>query len=184
MPRSLMIYVRFTQTIDEKSITKLMNFCQQKLNEGVTHFVILFSSTGGNVHWGITAYTFLKGIPARVDTHAFGRVNSVAIPIYCSGEHRLATPNSSFLFHGVGFNVNQGTRFDLKSLTERRMSLENDTNDIARIISENCDKTLEEIKDDVYNGKILRVDEAAECSLVNEIKQELFPVGTRVFTLT
>ena len=148
------IYVRFTKAVDEKSITKLMNTLQAQILSGINHIVILFSSTGGNVHWGVTAYTFLKGLPVQVDFHAFGRVNSVGIPIYCAGKKRYIAPNTSFTLHGVGYNVPQNVRYNLKSLTEKMISLQNDTDVICKIISGNCKKTIEEIKEDMFEGKI------------------------------
>ena len=137
------IYIRFTKAIDEKSITNLMNNLQAQIQSGINHIVILFSSAGGSVHWGVTAYTFLKGLPAQVDFHAFGRVNSVGIPIYCAGKRRYIAPNTSFTFHGVGFNAPQNIRYNLKSLTERMVGLQNDTDVICKIISSNCKKSIE-----------------------------------------
>ena len=176
-------YIRFTRGIDEQSVTNLMNHLQAQIQSGINHIVILFSSTGGNVYWGMTAYTFLKGLPAQVDFHAFGRVNSVAIPIYCAGNRRYVAPNTSFMMHGIGFNVPQKMRFNLKSLTARMMGLESDTNTICRVISENCEKTIEEIKAEMFEGRIWTTEQALEFGLAHERKQELFPEGANVITI-
>ena len=181
--RNTTTYIRFTKGVDEASIQQLMNVIQQELSRGVNHFVILMSSPGGSVHWGVTAYTFLKGIPADVETHAFGRVNSVAIPIYCAGRRRYTTPNSSFMMHGVGFNVPANTRFDEKSLDERMKSLKNDINSIAKIIAENSVKSEEEIKDAMYVGTVLTTEQAVEYGLVHEVKEELFQRRARVLSI-
>ena len=37
----------------------------QKLAAGATHFTVLISTSGGSVFHGLTAYNYLKGIPAR-----------------------------------------------------------------------------------------------------------------------
>ncbi len=181
--RSGPVYLRYTKKVDQQSITNLMNISQEQIRKGVGHLIVLISSTGGNVHWGMTAYTFLKGLPIKVDMHAFGRVNSVAIPMYCSGETRYATTNSSFLMHGVGFNVPQGSRFDLKRLTERITSLQNDTNAIARAISENCEKSIDDVKKYMYEGTILTAEQALEYTIVHEIKNELFPINTPIINI-
>ena len=54
------VYVKFFAGVDENSIKALMNVVEQKLREGATRFVLLISSSGGNVFAGVTGYNFLK----------------------------------------------------------------------------------------------------------------------------
>jgi len=67
-----------------------MQVVQQKLKEGTGRFVILISSMGGNVFSGISAYNFLKGIPAEVWTHNFGSTDSIAVVLFCAGSKRFS----------------------------------------------------------------------------------------------
>ena len=75
-------YIRFNLGINEKSIIALMATVELEISNGYDPLILLISSTGGSVHWGLTAATFLKGIPVTLETHAFGRIVSMAIPLY------------------------------------------------------------------------------------------------------
>ena len=155
----------------------------QDLKNGVNHFVILTSSPGGSVFWGLTVYNFLKGIPAKVETHNFGSIDSVAVVLYCAGEKRYSVPHARFLMHGVGFDVSKDSRFDEKVLDERMKGLRMDTENIAGVISENTGKSEEEIKKAMYEGTVLNPEQAVEFGLVHEIKTELFESRARVIAI-
>jgi len=92
-------YIRSCAPVQKNSIESLTNAVQEDLNRGVNHFVVLISSPGGSVFWGLTGYNFLKGIPAKVETHNFGSVTSVAIVLYCSDEKKFSVPHAMFMMH-------------------------------------------------------------------------------------
>ena len=110
------VYVKFFAGVDENSIKALMNVVEQKLREGATRFVLLISSSGGNVFAGVTGYNFLKGIPAEVETHNFGSAVSIALVLFCAGKKRLSVPHATFLLHGVQANFPQGAGLEEKQL--------------------------------------------------------------------
>ena len=47
------------------------------------------------------AYDLIKASGANIITIAAGDCSSAAIAIFCSGKHRIVTPNTSFLFHRI-----------------------------------------------------------------------------------
>jgi ATP-dependent Clp protease protease subunit len=178
------VYIRYFGPIDDERVKKLMAALEQKLKEGRERFVILISSPGGQVFQGISAYNFLKGIPAEVITYNFGSVDSIAVCLFCAGAKRFCVPHGRFLIHGIGFDVPAGARFDEKSLGERITDLKNERETICRIIADNTGKKLEDIEQDMLKGITLTPEEAKGYGLVHEIKTELFEKQAEVITIT
>ena len=66
--------IRFFAPVIDVTINALMSAIDQKMKQGATEFVVLISSPGGSVFHGLSAYNYLKGLPARITTHNFGSV--------------------------------------------------------------------------------------------------------------
>lgn len=177
------LYINFYAPINPLSCATLMQNIQQKLQQGFEKFVLLISSPGGSVAAGLSLYNFLKGIPAEVDTHNFGSVDSVAIVVFCAGSKRYCVPNARFLLHGIGFDIPAGTRFEEKHLEEKIKDLKMDKANIVKVIAENCKKTEKEISDDIHEVRVLNPEEAKNYGLVHEIKKELFPKEAETITI-
>jgi ATP-dependent Clp endopeptidase proteolytic subunit ClpP len=177
-------YIRYFGPIDDDRVKKLMATLEQKLKEGRDRFVILISSPGGSVFHGISAYNFLKGIPAELVTYNFGSVDSIAVCLFCAGTKRLCVPHARFLIHGIGFDVPAGARFDEKLLGERIANLKNERETICRIIADNTGKKLEDVEQDMFTGITLTSEQAKDYGLVHEIKPELFEKQAEVISIT
>lgn len=169
------VVVRLLSEINQQSVSFLINSVETKLKEGVKNFRILLSSPGGTVFHGIAAYNFLKGIPAKIITHNFGTVDSIATVIYCAGTERLSVPNARFLIHGIGWSPPAGVRFEEKQLKEQLKSLEIDRENIAKIIAGHCKKEVDEIEKLMFDGATFNPTQAKEFGLVDEITEILIP---------
>jgi hypothetical protein len=53
---------------------------------------------------GMTVYNVLRGLPCDLTIHNIGNVDSIGNAIFLAGKHRYACKNSTFMFHGVGFD--------------------------------------------------------------------------------
>lgn len=173
-------YVNLISPINPGSVQRLINVIRNKLRNGIETFTIIISSPGGDVNSGITAYNFLKGIPAEVITHNIGIVHSIAVVIFCAGSKRHCSPNSQFLIHGIGFNAKEGQRFNEVLLGERLENMKNQRITISKIISENSKKSLKEIENAMYKGVVWTPKQAMEYGLVHEISTKLFEKGADV----
>ena len=173
MPEKI-VYIRFFAGVDPNTVKTLMTMVEQKLKEGATKFILLISSGGGNVYAGISAYNFLKGIPAQVETHNFGMANSVALVLFCAGGKRFSAPHATFLLHGVQANFPQGAALEEDQLNERLKSLQLDTENIAGIVAATTHKPEAEVLRDIRGRTTLNPEQALEYGLVNEIKEPLF----------
>jgi ATP-dependent protease ClpP protease subunit len=178
------VYIRYFGPIDDDRVKKLMTTLEQKLKEGIERFTILISSPGGQVSPGVSAYNFLKGMPAETITHNFGSTDSSAICLFCAGSKRLCVPHGRFLIHGIGFNVSAGARFDEKSLGEHITRLKNERETICRIIADNTGNKLEDVEQDMFSGITLTAEQAKDYGLVHEIKSELFEKQAEVISIT
>ncbi len=102
-----MSYINFSAPIDMKTAQVLMGVLSDQVNKGEKEICLLFSSPGGQVNPGVTLYNFLKSLPVKIITHNIGVVDSIGNIVLLGGAKRYAAPNSSFLFHGVGFETLQ-----------------------------------------------------------------------------
>ncbi len=179
MPEST-TYIRFFGNVNEITVPNLINIIQEKFNSGVRRFVILISSKGGSVFYGISAYNFLKGLPAEIITHNFGSVDSSAGVIYCAGTKRYSVPHARFLIHPVTWTYVGTTILPEDQMEENVKSLKLDMENIAKILAGTTGKTKDEILQVMKNRTNLSPEEAKTFGLVHEIKNELVEDGTNI----
>jgi ATP-dependent protease ClpP protease subunit len=75
--------------------------------------------------------------PFDLITHNVGNVDSIGNAVFLAGEQRYASPHSTFMFHGVGFNqISGGPRLEEKVLREFLDGLLSDQKRIGAIIEE------------------------------------------------
>jgi ATP-dependent protease ClpP protease subunit len=177
------VVIKFFAPVDKLSISSLINAIDQKLQSGINEFKILISSPGGNVFYGLSAYNYLKGIPATIITHNFGSVDSIGVILYCGGTKRLSVPQARFLIHGVSTTMPQGINLEEKQLEEILYGLRIDYSNIAKVIAVNIGKTEDEVIKAMSERTTLNPQEALSWGLVHEIKSELFLPGSEIITI-
>ena len=176
-PASKSCYIKFFANVDESSIKALMTNVDQHLAQGIRRFVLMISSGGGTVFHGLSAYNYLKGLPAEVITHNFGSVDSIGVVVYCAGSKRYSVPHARFLLHGVQSNFPAGASLEEKQLEERLKGLRIDTDNIAGVIAANCGKSEEEVHRAMLDRTTLNPEQAVEWGLVHELKEQLMDVS-------
>lgn len=177
------VVIRFFAPVIDVTVNALMNAVDQKMKQGMDKFIILVSSPGGSVIHGLSAYNYLKGLPASITTHNFGSVDSIGIVLYCAGSRRLSVPQARFLFHGVNVQFRGEQNLEEKVLEERLKGLRVDMENIARVIAANSGKNAKDVTDAMIEGTMLYPEEAKSWGLVHEIKSELFEVGSEVIAI-
>ena len=177
------VVIRFFAPVIDATVNALMSAVDQKMKQGTKEFIILISSPGGSVIHGLSAYNYLKGLPASITTHNFGSVDSIGIVIYCAGSRRLSVPQARFLFHGVNVQFRGEQNLEEKLLEERLKGLRIDMENIAKVIAESTGKNAEDITDAMIERTTLNPEEAQSWGLVHEIKSELFEAGSEVIAI-
>ena len=174
--------IKFFAPVIDVTINALMKAIDGKMKQGVAEFTLLISSPGGSVHHGLSAYNYLKGIPAEITTHNFGSVDSIGVVVFCGGNNRLSVPEARFLLHGVSAGF-QNERLEEKQLEERLKGLQNNVENIAKVIAANTNKSVQDIRDAILERTILSPEEAKGWGLVNEIRTELFEKDSEVISI-
>jgi ATP-dependent protease ClpP protease subunit len=177
------VVIRFFAPVIDATVNALMSAVDQKMKQGIKDFIILISSPGGSVIHGLSAYNYLKGLPASITTHNFGSVDSIGIVLYCAGSKRLSVPQARFLFHGVNVQFKGEQNLDEKLLEERLKGLRIDMENIAKVIAANTGKNAEDVTNAMIERTTLNPEEAQSWGLVHEIKSELFEAGSEVIAI-
>ena len=174
--------IRFFAPVIDVTINTLMSAIDQKIKQGSTEFVVLVSSPGGSVFHGLSAYNYLKGLPANITTHNFGSVDSIGVVLFCAGSKRLSVPQARFLLHGVSAGF-RNERLEEPQLEERLKGLKIDIENIAKVIAANTAKNVDDIAKAMLERTTLNPDEAKSWGLVHDIKSELFEPGSEVISI-
>ena len=175
-------HIRFFAEVNRETINTLIGAVERKLSEGVGRIVLSISSSGGKVAAGIAGYNFLKGSPVELMTYNFGNVESIATVLYCAGAKRLCAPSGRFLLHGVVANFKSG-QYNEPALRARIDSLQSDRATIARILAEACGRTMEQVEQDMLQGRLLTAQEAVAYGLVQAIQPQVVEAGVEVITV-
>jgi ATP-dependent Clp protease protease subunit len=175
--------IKFFAPVIDVTINTLMDVIDKKMRAGNRDFILLISCPGGSVIHGLSAYNYLKGIPATITTHNFGSVDSIGVILFCGGSKRLSVPQARFLLHGVSSSFQANMNLEEKQLEERLKSLRIDTENIAKVISATTGKPLEDVTQAMWDRTTLNPEEAMDWGLVHEIQVELFPSGAEVISI-
>jgi ATP-dependent Clp protease protease subunit len=172
--------IKFYTPVNESSIGQLMKTADQKLAAGAKEFTVLISTSGASVFHGLTAYNYLKGIPATVTTHNIGSVDSIGVALYCAGQRRISVPQARFLLHPVSMNFRESANYEEPKLMELVKSLRVDMENCASVIAANTRQTKRHVLRAMLSRHTIDPERALEWGLVHEIRQELFAEGTEV----
>lgn len=170
-------YLSFSAEVSQKTTESLLGVCAQYANQGLDKLVLLFSTPGGSVMNGLTIYNVLRSLPYPIVTHNVGQVNSIGNVVFLAGDERYATPHSTFMFHGVGFDVNKPTRFEEKKLRERLDSIQSDQDRIAEILIERSEITDDHARELFLEAQTKNPTFALDHGLVHDIREVEIPRG-------
>jgi ATP-dependent protease ClpP protease subunit len=178
------LVIKFFAGVNQQSSTALMGAIDDAINSGVENLTLLISTPGGSVFHGLSIYNYLKGLPLKtLRTHNFGSVDSIGVVIYCAGTSRTSSPQARFLVHGVTWSWNAPTTLEEPQLEETLKSLRIDMENISKVIGVNTGKEEGKVFKAMIDRTTLNPEQAKEWGLVQEIKTELFPEGTRVISI-
>jgi ATP-dependent Clp protease protease subunit len=175
--------IRFYAPVNELTVAQLLNNIDQKMKTGTKRFVLLISSPGGSVFAGLSAYHYLKGIPAEVETHNFGEVDSIATVIYCAGSKRYSVPQGRFLLHSVTANFAPNVPFDDGAVNEQLKLMQQQVNSIASVIAETVRKPEADVQKLIAQHTVYSATEAQTFGLVTDIREKLYDEGADLISI-
>ena len=176
------VYVSFSAEINPHTTEALIAALGACHNEGASAIYLLLSTPGGHVMNGMTLYNFMRSLPIPVTTHNMGNVDSIGNAVFLGGATRYASPHSTFMFHGVGFNTDAKTRLEEKFLRERLDGLLADQKRIGAILDRTSLST-DKIKSLFGEAQTKDADFAASVGIVDEIREAQIPAGSPILSL-
>src|SRR5258708_2148441 len=134
-PQIETVYISFSGEISAHTTESLLAVMANCVNQKVKTVYLMLSTPGGNVMNGMNIYNVIRGMPFELITHNVGNVDSIGNAIFLAGNKRYACPHSTFMFHGVGFDLKNHTgRLEEKKLKELLTGILSDHKRIGNII--------------------------------------------------
>jgi ATP-dependent Clp protease protease subunit len=177
------VYISFSAEIIPHTTEALIGLVSQQVNIGVKNIYLLLSTPGGSVMHGMNLYNFLRAVPLQLTTHNVGNVDSIGNAVFLAGEKRYACAHSTFMFHGVGFDMPGQTRLEEKILQERLDSILADQKRIGSVIEERTRIEKDAIADLFREAKTKDAAFAAGCGIIDEIRDVKIPPGGPIYSL-
>ena len=175
-------YINFHAPVNPMTAQRFMAACCQVVEQGHNELYLMLSSPGGHVASGITVYNFLNSLPVQITTHNMGNINSIGNAVFLAGQTRIACKHSTFMFHGVGFDI-MNQRFEEKNLRVSLNSLLADQQRIADIISARTNITSDQAGALFTEARTKTANDALEAGIVHQISDLQIPKGSRISTL-
>lgn len=175
-------YINFHAPINQHTTQNLMAVVGQKLMQGTTDFYIMLSTPGGEVASGLTLYNFLRAIPANLTMHNTGNVDSIGNAIFLAADVRLACAHSTFMFHGVGFDV-KNLRVEEKNARELLHGILADQNRIANIIVQRTNINRSRSRQLFREAKTKDANVALTAGIIGQVADPTIPAGADIVSL-
>ena len=183
-PTPQTVYIVFTAEINPKTCQSLLAVIANCATQGVKIVHLLLSTPGGDVTQGITLYNVLRGMPFQLITHNAGNVDSIGNAVFLAGEPRYACKHSTFMFHGVGFNMaNQTIRLEEKNVREMIDNITSNHGRIGTILEERTKLDKAVVQELFREAQTKDATYAVGCGIVNEIRDIDIPTGSTVISL-
>jgi len=177
------VYVSFSAEIVPKTAETLIAVLGEQVNKHVDEVYLILSTPGGSVMNGINLYNVLKSFPFKLTTHNAGNIDSIGNAIFLAGEKRYACANSTFMFHGVGFDIKDGIRLEEKFLRERLDGIMQDQKRIGSIIRNHTHLNERQIRNLFREARTKDANYALSVGIIHEIKDVNIPQGSSIISL-
>ena len=132
---------------------------------------------------GLTLYNFLRSLPVPFTMHNVGNVDSIGNAIFVAADTRVACAHSTFMFHGVGFDVRTQMRFEQKNLNEMLSSILADQKRIGDLLREHTSLNQRQIRNFFREARTINSDTAKNAGIVHEVRDVNIPPGSPIFSL-
>ena len=183
-PNPKVVYVSFSAEVSPHTTESLLAVMANCANLHVETVYLMLSTPGGSVMNGLNIYNVLLGMPFELITHNVGNVDSIGNAIFLAGKRRYACPHSTFMFHGVGFDViNQTIRLEEKNLKERLASILSDHKRIGNIMVERTKLGQEVVEGLFSEAQTKDAAFAVSTGIVDEVRNVQIPRGSSVISL-
>jgi len=178
VPPKKIFYISYYDVIDMPRTRAIMGVCANIVaQEKPDELYFLFASPGGEVNSGMVLYNYLCALPVDITMHNTGAVDSIGNVVFAAGNKRYASPNATFLFHGISMGIKQNAQISINQLNEFKSSMEADQKKIAGILQSTSSLTEEEILNFFREGEAKDAMFAKTKGIINDIIMPVIPNG-------
>ena len=178
-----LVYVSFSAEIDVKTTESLIAVMSNLANSGVQQVYLVLNTPGGVVTNGMNVYNVLRGMPFELTTHNAGNVDSIGNVVFLAGKTRYAVPNATFMFHGVGFDIESNQKLVEKDLRELMGTVDSDQRRIGTIIAHHTNLGTREIAGLFREAKTKDTSWAIDKGIIHDIRDIQIPPGCPIISL-
>jgi ATP-dependent protease ClpP protease subunit len=178
------VYIMFSAQITPQTSEGLLAVMANCATQKVKTVYLAISTPGGDVVQGMTLYNTLRGMPFELITHNVGNVDSIGNAIFLAGKIRYACKHSTFMFHGVGFDMgSQAIRLEEKNLRELLDNVVSNHNRIGAVLEERTkiDKAL--IPELFREAQTKDTTFAIGCGIIHDVRDLQIPPNSSVISL-
>lgn len=176
-------WVSFSAEINPVTTEGLISAFTALTNQGATEVNLLLSTPGGSVMHGMNIYNVARALPFKLVTWNVGNVDSIGNVIFLAGAERYACPLSTFMFHGVGFEVPAGVRFEEKDVRERLDGIENDHRRIGAVLQTFTQLSEGDVLNLFKEARTKDAPWAESVGIINAIREPEIPSGVAIHSL-
>ncbi len=177
------VYVTFSAEINVTTTESLISVMANLVNQQAKEVHLLMSTSGGSVMHGLNLYNVLIGLPFELITHNVGNVDSIGNAVFLAGSRRYAAVHSTFMFHGVGFDLPGQTRLEEKNVREYLDGILSNQKWIGSIITERTRIGREDVNALFREAQTKDAAFAVSSGIIHQIKDVQLPVGGPVISL-
>ncbi len=168
-PRLDTVCLVYHEPIDQASTRNVMNVCAQLVRDyHVKTIYFQISSGGGSVDSAITLYNFLKSLPCKIVMHNTGSIDSAANVVFMAGDKRYAAAHTSFLFHGVTWNLSGS--YNHSQLKESLSNVDESERKIAGILTAGSNLAEADITKLFREGETISATSAKNKGIVSSLQ--------------
>lgn len=161
---NMVIYVR-------EAIVRAMSQPQAKQNQWLD-LLILMSSNGGSIPYGLDIYDLLKNYPGRTIGRVYSGANSMGAVILQACDWRQCLPHAGILIHNPWLDkLTWDEAHNPEQLQKRLNSLDHERQEMLEILSKRSGQTFDKIAEVCAKNTDLTAKEALELGLIDEIYQ-------------
>jgi ATP-dependent protease ClpP protease subunit len=129
------------------------------------------------VEYGITLYNYLRSLPCELVIHNIGSVQSVGTVIFHAADKRYAVPHSTFMFHGIGWNIPSPASLSHTQIEEIKSGLVHSENRFASIVCGRCSLTESEVRGLFIKGETKDTAFALDKGIIQQILEIKVPAN-------
>ena len=177
------VYISFSAEIKPQTTETLIAVLAEQANKRVDEVYLMISTPGGLVMNGLNLYNVMRSFPFRLITHNVGNVDSIGNAIFLAGQERYACAHSTFMFHGVGFDIETKARLEEKSLRERLDSILQDQRRIGSIIRDRTNLNERQIRNLFREARTKDANYALSVGIIHDIREAQIPAGSPIISL-